>query len=168
MRNPKKTLAAAALLALAVTPSAAQELRLGLLTNVTGTGALQGVHQRNGWLLGLEHEGWKQDGDKIHGLATRVVYGDDQGKPDIGLREIDKMVQSEKVHAVAGFLWSNVLMASRKPLVDAKKPFISTSAGASPLAGKECTPYFISLSWQNDTIPEATGLLVEKLGIKSV
>ena len=152
----------------ALEPAAAQELRIGLLTNFIGPGAPQGVHQRAGWELGLEHEGWKKDGDKLGGVPTRIYVGDDQAKPDVGMREVDKMITAEKVHIVAGFLWSHVLNAAVKPLVDAKKVVISTVPGPSNLAGKDCSPYFLSLLHQNDSAPEATGTLVNKDGIKTV
>jgi branched-chain amino acid transport system substrate-binding protein len=161
------TLAAAASL-LALQAAAAQELRIGLLTNFIGPGAPQGVHQRAGWELGLEHEGWKKDGDKLGGVPTRIYVGDDQAKPDVGMREIDKMITAEKVQIVAGFLWSHVLNAGVKPLIDAKKVVISTVPGPSNLAGKECSPLFLSLLHQNDSAPEATGALVNKDGIKTV
>ncbi len=149
-------------------PGHAQELRIGFLTNFTAPGALQGIHQRGGWTIGLEHEGWKKDGDKLGGVPMRVFYGDDQAKPDLGLREIDKWLNAEKVQIVAGYLWSNVLMASRKPLVDAKRVFMSTIPGPSPLAGKECTPYFISVAQNNDTVAEATGQMANADNIQTV
>src|SRR5258706_16030406 len=84
-------------------PAGAEELRVGFVTDHSGPGALQTVHQRNGWLLGLEHEGWAKDGDKLRGVPLRMFFSDDQGKPDIGLREVNKLLLSEKVHIVAGF-----------------------------------------------------------------
>ena len=160
---------AAAALALACAATAsAQELRIGFLTNFIGPGAPQGVHQRAGWQLGLEHEGWAKDGDKLGGAPTRIYTGDDQAKPDVGMREIDKMLTAEKVQVVVGFLWSHVLVAGLKPLIEAKKIVVSTVPGPSNLAGKECTPYFVSMLHQNDTAPEATGELVKKEGITKV
>ena len=152
----------------AVHAAHAQELHIGLLTNFTGPGAPQGLHQRAGWQLGLEHEGWRKDGDKLAGVVTRIYMGDDQSKPDVGMREIDKMITADKVQIVAGFLWSHVLNAGVKPLLDHNKIVISTVPGPSNLAGKECSPYFLSLLHQNDSAPEATGALANKDGIKSV
>ena len=118
-------------------PAHAQELRIGFLTNFTGPGAPQGVHQRAGWQLGLEHEGWTKDGDKLGGVPTRIYSGDDQAKPDVGMREIDKMLTAEKVQVVVGFLWSHVLNAGVKPLIENNKIVISTVPGAlSPRAAR--------------------------------
>jgi branched-chain amino acid transport system substrate-binding protein len=146
----------------------AQELRIGFLTNYTGSGGQQGLHQRNGWELGLEHEGWRKNGDPLGGVPMRLVYGDDQAKPDVGLKEIDKMLSVEKVHMVAGYMWSNVLMASRQRMIEAQRIFMSTIPGASPLAGAECTPLFVNLAQNNDLNAQALGELATADKVKSV
>jgi branched-chain amino acid transport system substrate-binding protein len=153
---------------IAASAAGAQELRIGFLTNYTGSGGQQGLHQRNGWELGLEHEGWRKNGDTLGGVPMRLVYGDDQAKPDAGLKEIDKMLSVEKVHMVAGYMWSNVLMASRQRMIDAQRIFMSTIPGASPLAGTECTPLFVNLAQNNDLNAEALGELALADKIKSV
>jgi branched-chain amino acid transport system substrate-binding protein len=150
-------IAAGAAIVLAAATAAAQELRVGFLNTTTGPGAIIGRHMENGWKLGLEHQGWMRDGDKLGGVPTKVVYGDDQQKVEVGLAETDKMIKSAKVHLIAGNIWSNVMMAVQKPAIDAKVGLISTNAGPSPLAGSACSPYFVSTSWNNDQMPEAMG-----------
>jgi len=111
---------AAAVALLAPGLAAAQELRVGYINTFTGGGAVPGVEGTNAWKIGLEHEGWTKDGDKLGGVVTRIFYGDDQQKPDVAVREADKMIKEHKVHLVAGFMWSNTLMAAQKPIVDAQ------------------------------------------------
>jgi len=101
-------------------------------------------------------------------VQTKVFYGDDQQDTDTGLNAVRKMIGSDKVHVVAGIVWSNVLMAAKTPVIDAKRILMSTNAGASPMAGSQCSPYFISTSWNNDQQGESSGALVEKEGVKSV
>lgn len=170
MNSQRITMLAAAALALALpaTASAETELRLGFVTTLTGGGAFLGNQQANGWKLALEHEGWTKDGDKLAGVPTKVFYGDDQQDTDTGLNAVRKMIGSDKVHVVAGIVWSNVLMAAKTPVIDAKRILMSTNAGASPMAGSQCSPYFISTSWNNDQQGESSGALVEKEGVKSV
>lgn len=155
-------------LALAAAPASAQELRIGYMSTLSGPAAIIGKHQVNGWKLGLEHQGWNKDGDKLGGVATRVFYGDDQVKPDVGLAVAQKMVFNDKVHVIAGNIWSNVLMAVQQYAIDNKIGVLSTNAGASPLAGKACSPYFISTSWNNDQTPEAMGRVMTEEKFKSV
>jgi len=156
--NSRFALGAATAVALALAaPAGAQELRIGFLNTYTGGGALLGKHQDNGWKLGLDHEGWKKDGDKLGGVPTRIFYGDDQQKTDSGLKEAEKFLKQDKVHILAGIIWSNVLMAVTKPTFDNKTILMTTNAGASPMAGAACNPLFISTSWNNDQSPEALG-----------
>ena len=161
-------LAAAAALA-AGSAATAQELRIGFINSDTGPGALIGKHLRNGWILGLEHQGWKQDGDKIAGVPTKIVYGDDQSaKVDAGLKEVDKMLKQDKVHVIAGIIWSNVIMAVQKPIFESKVMLLSGNAGATPLAGEVCNPLFVSSSFINDGNAEATGIMATKDKVKTV
>lgn len=146
--------------------ASAQELRLGFLNTTSGPGAIIGRHMENGWKLGLEHQGWTKDGDKLGGVPTKVVYGDDQQKVEVGLAETDRMIKAAKVHIIAGNIWSNVMMAVQKPAIDAKVGVISTNAGPSPLAGAACSPYFISTSWSNDDMPEAMGKVLSDAPIE--
>src|SRR5690349_5153755 len=95
-QDMRKALLVTALLGSALAqPAAAQELRIGFLNTMTGGGAVIGKHMENGWKLGLEHQGWKKDGDPLGGVPTRVFYGDDQSKTDVGLREVERMIKGE-------------------------------------------------------------------------
>ena len=146
----------------------AQELRIGFINTLSGGGAILGKHQINGWMLGMEHEGWRKNGDKLGGVPTQLFVGDDQRKVDVGLRVARKMLRSDRVHIVAGVVWSNILAAVQRPVTRAKRIMISTNAGWSGMAGKSCSRYFISTSWNNDQTPEAMGKLLSDEGIKRV
>jgi branched-chain amino acid transport system substrate-binding protein len=154
--------------ALASGASAQEELRIGYLATMTGGAAIIGKHMVQGWQLGLEHEGWKKDGDKLGGVPMRMFYGDDQLKPDVGQREIDKFIKRDRVQMVAGFMWSNIMLAATKPMFDNKIIMMSNIAGASPMAGKQCSPYFISTSWNNDQTAIVSGTLLNDDKIKTV
>jgi branched-chain amino acid transport system substrate-binding protein len=155
-------------LALAAASASAQELRIGFMSTLTGGNAIIGNHQVNGLKLGLEHQGWNKDGDKLGGVATKIFYGDDQAKPDVGLSEAQKMVGNHKVHIIAGNIWSHVLMTVQQYAIENKVGVLSTNAGASPMAGKACSPYFVSTSWNNDQTPEAMGHVMSQEKFKSV
>ncbi len=165
----KKTLIlGCAVAALAAAPAHSAELRIGFVTTTSGGAAIIGKQMVNAWKLGLEHEGWTKDGDKLGGVPTKIFYGDDQQKADVGRRVVDRMLKSDKVHLVAGIIWSNVLMAVQRPVIRARKGLLITNAGAAPMAGKSCSPYFVSTSWNNDQPPEAMGKLMTDEGVKSV
>ena len=152
-------------LALAATPGLAQEkeIRIGYINTFSGGAAVYGKHQKDGLELALDHLG-----RKMGGLDVKMVYGDDQRKPDVGRQQADKLLKKDKVHVVAGITWSNVLAAVQKRVIRSKKILISTNAGWSAMAGKNCSPYFFSTSWNNDQTPEAMGELMNQEKLDNV
>ena len=151
-----------------ISSAQAENFRIGFLNTLSGGAAILGKSQLAGWTLGLEQEGWKKNGDKLGGVPTDIWIGDDQRKVDVGLRVVRRWMKSEKVHMVAGVIWSNILAAVQQPVVRSGRIMLSTNAGWSGMAGTKCSPYFISSSFQNDEAAEAMGQLMNKEGLKSV
>jgi len=160
----KALLAACASVALAALPAAAQQktIKIGFISTFSGPGAAIGNDMRNSFELGLDHVG-----RKLGGLPVEVIYEDDAFKPDLGVQKTQKLIESDKVDFLVGYIWSNVLVASLKPIVDSKTFTVVTNAGASQLAGELCSPYVFSTSWQNDQTPAAVGLYMNQKGVKS-
>jgi branched-chain amino acid transport system substrate-binding protein len=142
---------------------AGDTVRIGFINTFSGPSAAIGNDARNGFELALDHIGRKMDGKLVE-----VIYEDDQQKPDIGKQKTEKLIQSDKVDFLAGYNWSNVLLASLKPAVDSKTFLIVTNAGPSQLAGESCSPYVFSTSWQNEQSTAAMGLYMNQKGIRSV
>jgi len=162
----KRTLiAAGAVLALAAGPATAQSksVKIGFISTFGGPVAVIGNDMRQSFELALDHLG-----HKIGGLPVEVIYEDDGFKPAIGKQKSEKLVQSDKVDFVVGYIWSHVLLASLKPVIDSKTFLISANAGPHQIAGELCSPYFFSTSWQNDQTPQAMGLYMNQKGVKSV
>ena len=107
-------------------------------------------------------------GRKLGGLPVEVIYEDDEIKPDVGLQKTQKLIQSDHVDFVVGYNWSNVLLAAMPALTDSKTMTVVTNAGASQLAGNQCSPYIFSTSFQNDQVPAAVGSYMNQKGIKTV
>jgi branched-chain amino acid transport system substrate-binding protein len=153
----------AALVALGVAPAGAQQpVKIGFISTFSGPVAAIGNDMRNSFELGLDHHG-----RKLGGRPVEVIYEDDQLKPELGVQKTQKLIESDKVDFVVGYIWSNVLLASLKPLIDSKTFTIVTNAGASQLAGELCSPYVFSTSWNNDQTPQAVGLYMNQKGIKT-
>src|SRR5258708_21952665 len=156
-------LAGATVLALAQPALAGDTIKIGFVSTFSGPTAVIGNDMRNSFELALDHMG-----RKMGGKAVEVIYEDDGQKPDVGKQKTEKLVQSEKVRFIAGYIWSNVLLASLKTAVDSQTFLISANAGPSQLAGDLCSPYVFSTSWQNDQTPAAMGLYMNQKGVKSV
>ncbi len=155
-------LAGATALALAHPAAAADSIKVGFVSTFSGPTAVIGNDMRNSFELALDHLG-----RKIGGKPVEVIYEDDQQKPDVGKQKTEKLVQSDHVDFIVGYIWSNVLLASLKTAVDSQTFLISANAGPSQLAGELCSPYVFSTSWQNDQTPQAMGVYMNQKGIKS-
>src|SRR5690606_27380449 len=160
-----RSLAAALLCsALGATTALAQEpIKIGFIGTMSGPGGALGQDQYDAFMLALE-----QKGGKLGGVPVEVIREDDQLKPDVGVQAATKLLKSEKVSIITGVTFSNVMMAIHKPITDAEVFFIGSNAGPAPIAGKSCSPYFFSTSWDNDQLHEAGGQLASDLGYKNM
>ena len=154
-----KSLALAAALSLSVAlPAAAEPVKVGMITTLSGGGAGLGIDVRDGFLLAV-----KQSGNS----DIEVVVEDDQRKPDIAVQLADKMVQSEKADILTGIIWSNLAMAVVPAVTAQGKFYLSPNAGPSALAGKGCHENYFNVAWQNDNLHEAAGAYANDAGFKN-
>ncbi|MEO7404102.1 MAG: ABC transporter substrate-binding protein [Burkholderiales bacterium] len=156
----------AALVALVVAsaPSlAADKVKIGLLTTLSGQNAAPGIEIRDGFNLAL-----KLANGKFGGLPVEVIQADDQLNPEIAKQAMDRMTKRDRVDFLTGIVYSNVLLAVAPLAIESKTFYISPNAGPSQLAGEGCSPYFFAASWQNDTIHEAPGKFALDRGMKNV
>jgi branched-chain amino acid transport system substrate-binding protein len=159
----KILLGTVALTALGIAPGAAQQsVKIGFVSTFSGPTAVIGNDMRNSFELALDHLGRKMGGKPVE-----VIYEDDQQKPEVGVQKSQKLIESDKVNFVVGYIWSNVLLASLKPVVDSQTFLISSNAGPSQIAGEQCSPFYFSTSWQNDQTPQAMGTYMTQKGVKS-
>jgi len=143
--------------------ASAESVKIGFVTTLTTPAAVIGKDMENAVNLAVEHLGGKA-GD----LDLEVIFGDDGFAPDTGKQVTDKLVKQDDVDFVAGYIWSHVLLASRKSALDAGKFLISANAGPSQVAGKLCHENFFSTSWQNDQTPMAMGEVLNQQGVGSI
>ena len=159
-----KTLAVVFLVLGTVSPAfAADTVKIGFVTTLTTPAGVIGRDMVDAVELALEHIG-----GKMGGLEVELIVEDDGFKPEIGKQKTDKLVKQYNVDFVTGFIWSHVLLASRKSALDAGKFLISANAGPSQLAGEQCHQNFFNISWQNDQTPMALGEVLNQKGVKSI
>lgn len=166
MDSPVHARMGACVLALWLTTSAsyAQDaVKIGFLTTLSGPQAELGKRHLEGFQLGLEMKG-----GKLGNLPVDLTIADDKLAPEVGVEQVRKLVDSDKVNFVTGVVFANVTMAASKPLAQSKTLFINSFAGPSPLAGSSCDPYFFGAGFQGDSTYEAMGkYMSEQKEIKS-
>jgi branched-chain amino acid transport system substrate-binding protein len=151
--------------ATALTTALAQErqIKVGFIAPLSGTVAITGKQGLDGLNLFAE-----MNGGKLGGIPLRIISMDDQAKPDIGLQAAHELIEREKVDVIIGPTFSSVIMATFKTITDAKIPMVGPVGGPSVIAGKQCSPYYFSTSWQNEEPHEAMGQYLQDKGLKRV
>ena len=163
-----RTLRGAAVLALvaalmAVQARAAEPVKIGFITTLSGPAGVIGKHMKDSVELALDHLG-----RKVGGLDTEVIYRDDQRKADVGKQVADELLKKDRVNFVAGIIWSNVMLAVAPTVTGAGTLMVGTNAGPHELAGKMCNELYFTTSWQNDQTPEAMGKHMQDQKISDV
>lgn len=142
---------------------AADSVKIGFLTTLSGPQAVMGNPMRDGANLALE-----QLGGKVGGLPAEIIFGDDQQKPDVERQLAERMIQKDHVSFITGLLASNGLLAIVQPVVKSGTILISANAGPHELAGEQCSPYFFAVSQQNDQPATAMGTYMAQQKIDDV
>jgi len=157
-------LTAATLLAAAATfPAlASDKVKIGFVSTLSGPSAALGVDIRDAFMLAV-----KLNGGRLGGLAADVTVVDDQFKPDVAKQAFERLVKRDKVDFMTGVVFSNIMLAGWPEARDSNTFYLSPNAAPSPMAGKECSPYFFAVSWPNDAYHEAAGQFATNQGVKS-
>jgi len=157
------SLIAVATCLLAATAGAQEKIKIGLIYSLSGPPAVLGQQSKNGFELAL-----KELGGKMGGREVELFIADDELKPDVAIQKVRALIERDNVDFVVGPIFSNVLVAIHKPVMDAGKILISTNAGASSFAGAACNPNFFVTSYQNDQIYATLGAVATNRGYKRV
>lgn len=162
----KKTFLGLALIALAsagFSTFAADKVKVGFVSTLSGPSSALGVDIRDGFQLAV-----KLNGGKLGGLPAEVLISDDQFKPDVARQLFERNIKRDKVDFMTGVVFSNIMLAALPEALDNKVIYISPNAAPSSMAGKECNPLFFVVSWPNDAYHEAAGALANQRSLKSV
>lgn len=162
----KKTFLGLALIAFAsvgVPTFAADKVKIGFVSTLSGPSSALGVDIRDGFQLAV-----KLNGGKLGGLPAEVLISDDQFKPDVARQLFERNIKRDKVDFMTGVVFSNIMLAALPEALDNKVIYISPNAAPSSMAGKDCNPLFFAVSWPNDAYHEAAGALANQRAVKSV
>jgi branched-chain amino acid transport system substrate-binding protein len=157
-----KSIAVAAACALVLSAQAADKVKVGFVSTLSGSNAAIGADIRDGFQLAI-----KVNGGKLGGLPAEVLVGDDQFKPEVGRQLAEKYVRADKVNFLTGIVFSNIMLASVPIAFENKTIYVSPNAAPSPFAGKQCNPYLFVASWPNDAYHEAAGQHATNRGFKN-
>lgn len=152
------------LISLLAIPASAQEpIKVGVLFPLGGVLGVMGNGSANAVKLAFEEEG-----NTVAGRPVRVVVEDDEGKIDVSLAKLRKLVELERVDMVFGTLLTNLGIANRDYLFEKKVLWFPTNAAASLTRDKK-GPYIFRAGPSNYQWGGATAkFLKEKKGWKRI
>ncbi|MGZ5891567.1 MAG: ABC transporter substrate-binding protein [Caldimonas sp.] len=162
-RSLPLTCTAAALATSLSLAAAADKVKVGFVSTLSGPSAALGIDIRDGFMLAV-----KMNGGKLGGLPAEVLVSDDQFKPDVAKQLFEKNIKRDKVDFMTGVVFSNIMLAALPEALDANTFYLSPNAAPSSMAGKDCNPLFFAVAWPNDAYHEAAGQFATQRGMKSV
>ncbi len=148
-----------------VTGAQAQDdpLKIGMIATLSGAPAALGEQARDGFQLALD-----QMGGELGGRQVELIVKDDELAPETAQLAARELVDREGVDFVVGTIFSNMLQAVFKPVVQSETFLISPNAGPSTFAGRNCNPYFFVTSYQNNQNSEVLGQFANEAGYERV
>ncbi len=155
--------AGVALGALSVSAAVADDIKIGMVVTLSGPPAALGQQIVDGFQLALE-----QNGGMLGGQPVNLIVEDDELKPDVALTKARSLLERDQVDFVVGTVFSNMLQAIFKPVVESETFLISPNAGPSTFAGRNCNPYFFVTSYQNNQPAEVSGMIANEEGFGNV
>jgi branched-chain amino acid transport system substrate-binding protein len=149
--------------ALALPAAAADKVKVGFMSTLSGPGAALGVDIRDGFNLVV-----KNGGGKLGGIPAEIAVVDDEQKPDTARQAVERFTKRDRVDVITGMVFSNVLLPVMPAILESGTIYISPNTGPEEYAGEKCHPHFFVASWQNEDVPGAMGQKVQDLGKKNV
>jgi branched-chain amino acid transport system substrate-binding protein len=143
-----KRLAFLVLSVLVSSASAADKIRIGFISTLSGPNASIGIDIRDAFNLAI-----KLNGGRLGGLPAEVLASDDQLKPENAKQIAERYLRLEKVDFITGPVFSNVVVAIAPDVIAAKTFFIAPNAGPALYSGAQCNPFFFVSSCRRSAPP---------------
>jgi branched-chain amino acid transport system substrate-binding protein len=141
----------------------AESLRIGVLTPLTGGGAVYGTTMSRMYTL-LAEEINKAGG--VAGKQIQLFTEDDQTNPDAGVRGARKLVDVNKVHAILG-TWSSAVTLAVAPIaVQARIPQFCVSSSPVISTFKD-DDFLYRTAYSQAVIASVYATTAQKLGFKT-
>ena len=119
-------------------------LKVGVVLPYTGVYAELGVSITQGMKLVFA-----QENDVVAGRKIEMIQEDDEMKPPVGIRKMEKLIESDKVDILTGPVHSGILMGMRDKVHNSKTILIVSNAGADAISRERCSKWIFRASFSN-------------------
>lgn len=141
---------------------AADTIKIGVLTPLSGTFADMGQKMQEGLRLFM-----KQNGDMVAGKKIELIYKDTTGiAPDVAKRLAQELVTRDRVQILTGFGLTPNAMAVAPVATQAKVPEIIMNAATAGIPAK--SPYIVRFSFTLSQVSAPLGRWAYRNGIQKV
>ncbi len=139
-------------------------IKIGFLAPMTGGAAQVGKDMVNGLMMYLD-----EIGNQIAGRKVEVIVEDTQGQPPVALTKLRKLVESDKVHILAGGLFAHVGYALAPKVDEYQIPMLYPVMAADDLTQRKPPKWVVRNGWTSSQPSHPFGEWVYKtLGYKKV
>lgn len=128
----------------------------GVVSDATGRGSVEAAR------IAVE-----EVGGSVLGRPVKVIFADHQHKPDVGSAIARKWFDVEGVDAIVDLPNSSVALAVQNIAREKKKIVLVSSAGATALSQKQCSPYTVQWTYTTYALARGTASAVVKSGKKT-
>jgi branched-chain amino acid transport system substrate-binding protein len=138
-------------------------IKVGVVLTLSGPQGGIGKELQQGVKLALGAAGMQAAGKKFV-----LIERDDKNEPSIAVAAVKELIEKENVDLIIGPSHSHIMLAIRNIIHESKTILINPSAGATQIAGAQCSPYIFVTGRMNPLYAEAMGRYLSKSGKKSV
>jgi branched-chain amino acid transport system substrate-binding protein len=153
----KLFVALVALVAVSIATHVHAQVKIGVLTELSGPLGPSGSGQRDGFLLYL-----KKNGNRLGGKTAEVVVEDTANDPQTAITKARKLVESDRIHILIGPLSSANAAAVKGFLVQSRMPTLLEATVDDVIDGK----YLFRTSFSANADSFLQGYLAGKAGFK--
>ena len=121
-----------------------EPIKVGVVLPYTGVYAELGVSITQGMKLVFAREN-----DRVANRKILMIQEDDEMKPPVGIRKMEKLIDSDKVDILTGPVHSGILMGMRDKVHSSKTILIVSNAGADAISRERCSKWIFRASFSN-------------------
>jgi branched-chain amino acid transport system substrate-binding protein len=125
-----------------IAPAQKGSIKIGVLAPMTGSAAAIGKDMVNGLAMYLDEMGQQMAGRKVE-----VIIEDTQGKPDVALTKLRKLVESDNVQVLVGETFAHIGYALAPRVDEYKVPMLYPVIAADDLTQRKPAKWVVRTGW---------------------
>lgn len=144
---------------LGASPAWAQRppIKIGFMTDLTGTAAQAARDMLNGLTMYLDETGYQMSGRKVE-----LIVEDSQSRPDVAITKLRKLVEHDHVHLVAGVLFGHIGYALAPKVEEYRLPMLFTTVASDDVTQRLKYKWVIRIGWASSQPSHPFGEYVAK------